>query len=121
VLRISIWSIEVLSGGLSGDGTECWAPCDSVGPSNWGVWSAADTGLTEWLCADVAGYNIINVYKPPLPWLTPTTTPTLPVCMLATSTANMSTGATAQHLLTVRVRPPGQQPITSGCCKTQRE
>jgi len=26
-------------------GLEFWAPCDSLGPPNWGVWSAADTTL----------------------------------------------------------------------------
>ena len=44
-----------------------------------------------------------------------------PVCMLATSTANMSTGATAKHLLTVRAWTPGQQPTTLNCCMTQRK
>ena len=33
---------------------------------------------TEWLCVDVAGYKIVNVYKPPRSWLTPTTIPTFP-------------------------------------------
>jgi len=33
--------------GLSGDETEFWAPCDSMPPPNWGVWSAADTALIE--------------------------------------------------------------------------
>jgi len=28
--------IEAFSGGLSSDRTEFWAPCDIVGPSNWG-------------------------------------------------------------------------------------
>ena len=37
--------IEAFSGGLSSDGTEFCAPCDRVGPPNWGVWSAADTAL----------------------------------------------------------------------------
>jgi len=45
VLHISIWGAEAFSGGLSGDGTEFWAPCCSVGPPNLGVWSAADTAL----------------------------------------------------------------------------
>ena len=31
---------------------------------------------TEWLCIDVAEYKIVNVYKPPLSRLTPTTIPT---------------------------------------------
>ena len=33
---------------------------------------------TEWLCIDVAGYKIVNVYKPPRSRLTPTTIPTFP-------------------------------------------
>jgi len=33
---------------------------------------------TEWLCADVAGYKIINVYKPLRSRLSPTTIPTFP-------------------------------------------
>jgi len=36
VLHITIWEIEAFSGGLSGDGTEFWPPCDSVGLPNWG-------------------------------------------------------------------------------------
>jgi len=33
---------------------------------------------TEWVCVDVAGYKIVNVYKPPRSRLTPTTIPTFP-------------------------------------------
>jgi len=44
-----------------------------------------------------------------------------PACMLATSTANMLTGATTKHFLTVRAWTTGQQPTTLGCCTTQRE
>jgi len=32
----------------------------------------------EWLCGDVAGYKIINVYKPPRSRFTPTAIPTFP-------------------------------------------
>jgi len=46
VLHISIWGIEAFFRGLSGDGTEFWAPCDGVSPPNLGVWSAADTALS---------------------------------------------------------------------------
>ena len=35
-----------------------------------------DQSETEWLCVDVAGYKIVNVYKPPRSQLTPTTIPT---------------------------------------------
>jgi len=37
-----------------------------------------DQSETEWLCVDVAGYKIVNVYKPPRSQLTPTTIPTFP-------------------------------------------
>jgi len=33
---------------------------------------------TEWLCVDVAGYKIVNVYTPPCSRLTITTIPTFP-------------------------------------------
>jgi len=35
VLHISIWGIEAFFRGLSGDGTEFWAPCDGVSPPIW--------------------------------------------------------------------------------------
>ena len=38
--------IDAFSGGLSGDETEFWVPCDTVSPQL-GVWSAADTPLQE--------------------------------------------------------------------------
>jgi len=45
-------------------------------------WSLVDQSPeqseTDWLCVDVAGYKIVNVYKPPRSRLTPTTIPTLP-------------------------------------------
>ena len=41
--------------------------------------------------------------------------------MLETSTANMSTGATTKHLLTVRAWTPAQHPTTLDCCMTQRK
>jgi len=36
-----------------------------------------DHSETEWVCVDVAGYKIVNVYKPPRSRLTPTTIPTV--------------------------------------------
>ena len=69
----------------------------------------------EWLCVDVAGYKFINVYKPPRSRYAPTAIPTFLVCMLATSTANMSTEVKTKHLLTVRVWTPGQHPTTLVC------
>jgi len=45
-------------------------------------WSLVDEtpeqSETEWLCVDVAGYKIVNVYKPPRSRITPTTIPTFP-------------------------------------------
>jgi len=39
-------------------GLEFWAPCDSVGPPNWEVWSAADTALSESIiAAHVKGHS----------------------------------------------------------------
>jgi len=37
VLHITIWGIEAFTGGLSGDRTELWAPCDSVPPQLGGM------------------------------------------------------------------------------------
>jgi len=56
------------------------------------VHQSPEQSETEWLCVDVAGYKIVNVYKPPRSRLTPTTIPTshTPVCMLATSTVLLS-------------------------------
>jgi len=45
-------------------------------------WSLGDQSPeqseTEWLCVDIAGYKIVNVYNPPRSRLTPTTIPTFP-------------------------------------------
>ena len=41
--------------------------------------------------------------------------------MLVTSTANMSTGVTTKHLLTVRAWTPGQHQTNLDCCITQRK
>jgi len=80
---------------------------------------------TEWLCVDVVGHKIINVYKPPGLRFTPMAIPTFPshtpVCMLVTSTANMSTGVATKHLLTVRTWTPGQHQTILHCCITQRK
>jgi len=78
---------------------------------------------TEWLCVDVAGYTIINVYKPSRSQFTPTAIPTFPHPSMYVGylTANMSTGTTAKHLLRARDWTPDQQPTTLGCCMTQRK
>jgi len=45
-------------------------------------WSLVDQSPelseTKWLCVDVAGHKIVNVYKPPLSRLTRKTIPTFP-------------------------------------------
>jgi len=45
-------------------------------------WSLVDQSPeqseTEWLCVDVAGYKIVNVYKPPRSRLTPSSILTFP-------------------------------------------
>jgi len=38
--------VEAFSGGLSGDGTEFWAPVTVWASLNWRVWSVADTALS---------------------------------------------------------------------------
>jgi len=76
------------------------------------------------LCVDVAGYKIINILH-----ISSLGTHTnahhrrshTPVCTLATSTANMSTGITKKHLLPVRAFASGQYPTTLDYCMTQKE
>jgi len=90
-------------------------------------WSLVDQSpelsQTEWLCADVAGNKIINVYKPHArdSHQRPSRGSHTPVCMLMTSTANMPTAVTTKPLLTVRAWTPGQHPTTLDCCMTQRK
>jgi len=89
-------------------------------------WSLVDQSpeqsKTKWLCVDVAGYKIINVYKPPHSQLTPTTIPTFPNPSLYAGSfnASVSTGVTTKHL-TVTAWAPEQHPTTLSCCMTQRE
>jgi len=42
------------------------------------VGQSPEQSETEWLCVDVAGYKIINVYKTPRSRFTPTAMPTFP-------------------------------------------
>ena len=39
---------------------------------------ALEQSETEWLCVDITGYTIVNVYKPPRSRFTPTAIPTFP-------------------------------------------
>jgi len=56
------------------------------------TWSLVDQSAeqseTEWLCVDIAGYKIINVYKPPRSRFTPTAIPTFPHTSLYVSDFN---------------------------------
>jgi len=59
---------------------------------------------TECLYVDVAGYKIINVYKPTRSRFTSTATPTFshPSLYVGDFNCHVSTGVTTKHLLTVR-------------------
>ena len=50
------------------------------------------TSETEWLCVDVDGYRIFNVYKPPPTQLQASGLPVFPFSMLAILIVRMSTG-----------------------------
>jgi len=90
-------------------------------------WSMVDQSPeqseTEWLCVDVAEYEIINVYKPPRSRFTPTATPTFPHPSLYVGDFN------CQHVNwgynktypDGRAWTPGQHPTTLDCCITQRK
>jgi len=84
-------------------------------------WSLVDQSPeqseTEWFCVDVARYKTINVYKPPRLRFTPTAIPTFPHPTLYVDdlTANMSTGVTTKHLLTVKAWTTGQHQTTLVC------
>ena len=94
-------------------------------------WSLVDQSPelsdTEWLCVDVAGYRSLtstNLHAHDShQW--PSRRSHTPVCMLVTSTANMSTGVTPTcqlgYTLTVKAWTPGQHPTTFDCCMTQRK
>jgi len=87
------------------------------------VYQSPAQSETEWLCVDVAGYKIItstNLHTRDSYQRLSRRSHT-PVCTLVTSTANMSTGATTIHLMTVRALTPGQRPTTLDCCMTQRK
>jgi len=88
-------------------------------------WSLVDhspeQSKTEWLCVHVAGYKIINVYKPPRSRLIPIAIPRFPHSSLYVGEFNMSAGVTTKHLLTVRAWTPGKCPTTLDCCMAQRK
>ena len=90
-------------------------------------WSLVDQSPeqseTEWLCVDVAGYKIINVYKPPRSRFIPTAIPTFPHPSLYAGDFNY------QHVNWGynKTSPDGeslhsrQHPTTLNCCTTQRK
>ena len=76
---------------------------------------------TEWLCIDVAGYKIINVYKPPHSRFTPTAIPRFPqTSMYVNFNCQYVNWATTKHLM-VRVWAPGQYQTILDCSITQRK
>jgi len=58
----------------------------------------------EWLCVDVAGHKIINVYKPSRSRFTPTAIPTFlhPSLYVGDFNCQHVNGVTTKHLVTVR-------------------
>ena len=68
------------------------------------------TSEIEWLCVDVDGYKIVNVYKPPPsdcePWISQCFL--TPVCTLAILTVVMLTGVTMTTVRTVSAWLAGQ-------------
>ena len=68
------------------------------------------TSEIEWLCVDVDGYKIVNVYKPPPTRLRTLNLPVYPhpVCTLAILTVVMLTGVTMTTVRTVSVWLTGQ-------------
>ena len=59
------------------------------------VGQSPNTSEIEWLCIDIEGYKIINVYKPPPSQMLPTAIPVFPPPpALAISTASTLTGDT---------------------------
>ena len=68
------------------------------------------TSVIEWLCVDVDGYNIVNVYKPPPTRLRTLDLPVFhhPVCTLVILTVAMLTGATMTTVRTVSAWLAGQ-------------
>ena len=71
------------------------------------------TSETEWLCVDVDGYKIVNIYKPPPKRLQVSDLQCLLtlVCMRVISTAPMSTGVITPTARMKTAYWPGQAPI----------
>ena len=75
------------------------------------------TSEIEWLCVDVDGYKIVNVYKPPPTRLRTLDLPVFPhpVCTLAILTVVMLTGVTMTTVRTVSAWLDGQVLIVLPC------
>ena len=75
------------------------------------------TSEIEWLCVDVDGYKIVNVYKPPPTRLRTLDLPVFPhpVCTLTILTVVMLTGVTMTTVRTVSAWLAGQVLIVLPC------
>ena len=69
---------------------------------------SSPTSEIEWLCVDVDGYKIVNVYKPPPMRLQTLELPVFPVFTLAILTVVMLTGVTMTPVRTVGAWLVGQ-------------
>ena len=74
------------------------------------------TSEIEWLCVDVDGYKIVNVYKPPPTRLRTLDLPVLPHSCLAILTVVMLTGVMMTTVRTVSAWLAGQVLIVLPCC-----
>jgi len=84
---------------------------------------SAEQSETKWLCLDVAGHKIINVYKPTRSRFTPVAIPMFPHPNLHVDDFNCQhvNWAYKKHLLTVRSWTPAQHSTTVDCSITQRK
>ena len=89
-------------------------------------WSLYDqspmTSETEWLCVDVDGYKIVNIYKPPPTRLQVSDLPVFPHPCLYAGDFNSPplTGATIAATLMESASWPGQTPTTLPFSITQK-
>ena len=78
------------------------------------------TSKTEWLCADIDGCKMVNVYKPPPIRLQVSDLPVIPVSMLATLIASMLAGVMMPTVQMGNAWLAGQIPTILSCSITQR-
>jgi len=90
-------------------------------------WSLADQSSelseTEWLCVEVAGCKIINVYKPPRSRFTPSAIPTFPHPSLYVGDFNCQHVNRGYNRTSPEAKAwtPGQHPTILDCCIIQRK